>query len=146
MTDATTLITDTETGKATPGFQGLAEGTYYLEETRAPAGYNKLADPIKVVIAESEYDSNGVVTKYTITFGDGENAQTNTLDASREQTGDATVSAQLSATDTIGNNSGALLPETGGIGTTIFYIVGGVLAAGAVVLLITKRRMNIDKD
>ncbi len=146
LTDATTLITDTETGKATPGFQGLAEGTYYLEETKAPAGYNKLADPIKVVIAESEYDSNGVVTKYTITFGDGENAQTNTLDASREQTGDATVSAQLSATDTIGNNSGALLPETGGIGTTIFYIVGGVLAAGAVVLLITKRRMNIDKD
>ena len=117
-----------------------------MEETKAPAGYNKLADPIKVVIAESEYDSNGVVTKYTITFGDGENAQTNTLDASREQTGDATVSAQLSATDTIGNNSGALLPETGGIGTTIFYIVGGVLAAGAVVLLITKRRMNIDKD
>ena len=43
------------------------------------------------------------------------------------------------------NKSGSLLPETGGIGTTIFYIVGVVLVLGAGVLLVTKKRMNADK-
>jgi len=42
------------------------------------------------------------------------------------------------------NNAGATLPETGGIGTTIFYVVGGVLLVGAVVLLITKKRMSAE--
>ena len=40
------------------------------------------------------------------------------------------------------NKSGTILPEAGGMGTTIFYIVGGLLAVAAVVLLITKKRMN----
>ena len=40
------------------------------------------------------------------------------------------------------NKSGSLLPSTGGIGTTIFYVVGGVLLVGATVLLVTKRRMR----
>ena len=39
-----------------------------------------------------------------------------------------------------------VLPETGGIGTTIFYIVGGLLTVGAVVLLVTKKRMSVDSD
>ena len=47
-------------------------------------------------------------------------------------------------TGTIANNKGATLPETGGIGTTIFYAVGGLLTVGAVVLLVTKKRMNAD--
>ena len=41
----------------------------------------------------------------------------------------------------IENNKGATLPSTGGIGTTIFYVVGGVMVAGAVVFLLTKRRV-----
>ena len=49
-------------------------------------------------------------------------------------------------TATIENNTGLVMPETGGIGTTIFYIVGGVLAAGAVILLITKRRMSVEEE
>ena len=40
------------------------------------------------------------------------------------------------------NNKGTLLPSTGGIGTTIFYVVGGILVAGAGILLVTKKRMN----
>ena len=44
----------------------------------------------------------------------------------------------------VSNNPGVELPETGGIGTTVFYLVGGVLAAAALVLLITKRRMDRD--
>ena len=46
---------------------------------------------------------------------------------------------------TVENNKGSILPETGGIGTTIFYIVGVVLVLGAGVLLVTKKRMNADK-
>ena len=44
------------------------------------------------------------------------------------------------------NKTGSLLPSTGGIGTTIFYVVGGVLVLGAVVLLITKRRTSVDDE
>ena len=43
---------------------------------------------------------------------------------------------------TITNLSGALLPSTGGIGTTIFYVVGGILVIGAGILLVTKKRMS----
>ena len=51
------------------------------------------------------------------------------------------------ATDkvTIENNQGATLPSTGGIGTTIFYVLGAILAIGAGILLVTKKRMNADK-
>ena len=44
------------------------------------------------------------------------------------------------------NNSGATLPETGGIGTTIFYAAGALLVVGAGVLLVTKKRMNKSED
>lgn len=45
----------------------------------------------------------------------------------------------------IKNNSGTELPETGGIGTTIFYVLGSILLVGATVLLIVKKRMNDEK-
>lgn len=93
--------------------EGLDSGTYYLTETAAPAGYNKLAAPVTVVI-----ESDGDVT-------DGK--------AVLEQD---TVKVE--------NKSGTELPSTGGMGTTLLYVVGGVLFVGAAVLLITKRRMNMD--
>ena len=52
------------------------------------------------------------------------------------QDGDATSEVKIQ------NNAGTTLPETGGIGTTLFYVFGGILMAAAAVLLITKRRMN----
>lgn len=111
-------------------FSGLDDGDYRLTETTTPAGYNTI-DPIEFTItAEHEIESdnpalkslNGNATTGEITF------TANTTDGS------------LSA-DVV-NNAGATLPETGGIGTTIFYIAGSVLVLAAVVLLVTKKRMN----
>ena len=59
-----------------------------------------------------------------------------------EDTGDAYSTATF---DKIENNKGAVLPSTGGIGTTIFYVVGGLMVAGAGVILVTRRRMSAEK-
>ena len=91
------MVTGT-TGKIV--VQGLANGTYYFEETEAPEGFNKLT------------------------------ART-----------DATTITDANATITVTNQAGTELPSTGGIGTTMFYVVGSVLVIGAAVVLISKRRM-----
>lgn len=104
-------ITTTDSGTFT--IVGLDAKEYYLTETVAPAGYNKLADPIKLVVSKNNVTKDGVVL--------------------------------ANDTLTVTNQSGTLLPGTGGIGTTIFYVIGGLLMAAAAVLLITKKRMNSDK-
>lgn len=91
--------------------EGLDAGTYYLTETEQPAGYNKLKDPVKVVIKEDG----------TITVGE----DTTTVDEVK-----------------VLNNTGSLLPSTGGSGTTLIYILGAVLVLGSSVVLITKKRMR----
>ena len=98
--------------------EGLDADTYYLEETKAPGGYNKLAGPVKVVISHTVTDEG---THMTHTL------KQDTIDVGRVE---------------IENKSGTELPETGGIGTTIFYVLGSILVIGAVVLLITKKRMS----
>ena len=95
---------------------GLGDGIYILTETKAPDGYNKLTEPLKVVVTDG---------KFQLLKMDGSVA--------------ATIEGKEIA---IVNNAGATLPSTGGIGTTIFYVVGGILVAAAVVLLVTKKRMN----
>lgn len=93
-------------------FGGLADGTYYLVETKAPAGYNQLDKPVKVEVHVGEH-------KTTVTS-----------------------ETQLSVTATVQNQAGTLLPSTGGMGTTVFYVLGAVLVVGAGVLLVTKKRMS----
>ena len=88
-------------------FDGLADGTYYLEEIAAPAGYNMLKEPVTVDVKGSD-----------------------------------TVVGSLTVTEKVSNQSGTELPSTGGMGTTLFYVLGGVLVAAAVVLLVTKKRMH----
>ena len=114
--EATTLASDTE-GKI--AVEGLDADTYYLEETQAPGGYNKLAGPVKVVIS------------HTVS---GEGAQNMTHTLKQDTTDVEKVEIE--------NKSGTELPSTGGIGTTIFYVLGSILVIGAAVLLITKKRMS----
>ena len=123
-TGTVTEITTDATGKFT--IKGLDADTYYLTETAAPAGYNKLAAPIKVMI-----DNNGNVTYATKTTADGEYG--------------SAVAADASLGIKVLNQTGAELPSTGGMGTTLFYVLGGVLVVGAVVLLITKKRMGAEQ-
>ena len=112
-------------------WKGIDDGKYKLVETTTPAGYNTI-DPIEFeVVAEHVI----VAENPTLTSLTGEE-ETGEI----EFTADAT--SGLVSTDVI-NNSGTILPETGGIGTTIFYIVGGLLAVFATVLLITKKRMAV---
>ena len=114
-------------------FAGLSEGEYTLEETKTPDGYNTI-NPIKIVITYQ----NG---KFTVKW-----KQTNENNEVIEGTGsrdDVIVDDQDNTFSTeILNKKGSLLPSTGGIGTTIFYIVGGILVVGAAILLVTKKRMS----
>lgn len=115
--DATKVTTDTE-GHAK--FTGLDSGTYNLEEVEAPAGYNKLTEDVVVNITVT-YDAEGKITSTSVTStGDGQYIHTENID----------------------NKKGSLLPSTGGIGTTIFYIVGAILVIGAGVILVVKKRMS----
>ncbi len=106
---------------------GLDAGTYYLKETKAPAGYNLLKNDIVVVITATIDGTPSTLTDLAVT-ADG-------------TAGTGNVNSGIVGI-TIANNKGSTLPETGGIGTTIFYTVGGILVLVAVVLLVTKKRMN----
>lgn len=109
---------------------GLDAGTYYLKEIKAPAGYNLLKDPIKVVITAgiTKMEDKQSLDSLTIAVNDG------TPTNGTVQTGKVDMKVE--------NNIGVTLPETGGMGTTVFYALGGILVAAAVVLLVTKRRMK----
>lgn len=102
-TQATTRTTDAN-GEIM--FEGLDDGTYYLEEIEAPAGYNKLnaRQAVKINAATTENKTN------------------------------------ITQPAEVVNKTGAQLPSTGGIGTTIFYVVGSILMLAAVVLFVTKKR------
>ncbi len=107
---------------------GLDAGTYYLTECVAPDGYNLLDEDVKITIT-AEYSPDGkTITKLTVTVDDEKTTDGNTANGQLEVT--------------VKNFSGVELPGTGGIGTTIFYTLGGLLAVGAAVFLVTKKRMS----
>ena len=130
----------TTTGKLEQQVRGLDKGTYYLEETKAPTGYNRLKDPVQVDITVTE-NADGDKVTYSATYAGEAAAMTN---GEVDLTSATQAEKQPVATGTIQNNSGAELPSTGGIGTTIFYIVGAILVIGAGVILVTRRRMNAE--
>jgi len=111
-------------------FTGLAAGNYKLEETGVPEGYNKAPDVTFTLKAAPD------MIKANWTTADAGTSQPEYYDNNDEK---------CVVVDVV-NNQGATLPSTGGIGTTIFYVVGGTLVLGAVVLLITKKRMSVDDE
>ncbi len=125
--------------------RGLDAGTYYIEELAAPAGYNALTEPVQIEVTATmtnrtdwTYSATGqaydaadksiALSKLTV----AKNGATNPADVKTPGYGEIKVE----------NKAGSTLPSTGGMGTTLFYLVGGVLVAGAGVTLITKKRVS----
>ena len=105
----------------TLNFEGLGAGTYVIKETVVPDGYTKAQDVTVVITFDNENQT------FTATVNNEEAA--------------ADATTNLFPVDVI-NVAGNTLPSTGGIGTTIFYVVGALLVLGAGVVLITRRRMD----
>lgn len=122
-------------------FNNLEVGTYTLKETKAPAGYIKDDEKHTVVIA-AQYNEDTTLKNYTITI-DGEATSTYTATTNAENV--TTYEAPAGGNDTfpINNKKGTELPSTGGVGTTMFYIIGSILVLGAGILLVTRRRMSV---
>ena len=106
--------------------EGLNAGTYTITELAAPEGYNLLKQPIELVV-NSVVDQDTKTCDWSATV-DGENAaiENNVIKL------------------TVKNNQGSELPSTGGIGTTLFYVLGGMLVLSACVILITRKRVNAE--
>ena len=111
-------------------FAGLDDGVYRLTETQTPTGFNTIDQITFTVTAEHEILSDSPqLSKLSGEKKSGEITLT-----SNRNTG--------SLTSDVVNKEGSILPSTGGIGTTIFYVVGAVLMIGAGVILVSRRRAN----
>ncbi len=107
-------------------FEGLNAGDYRLSETGVPEGYNKAEDIIFAITATA-IDENAVTWN----------------NSSNKFSG---LDAEYMFPTEIENREGAILPSTGGIGTKLFYLFGGMLVVGSSVVLITKKRMSADDN
>lgn len=112
---------------------GLEPGTYWIEEVSAPDGYNKMAGYMKVVIEAEVNESTGELTSHTITFTNPDGTEVNPQPT---HANDHTIQ--------IINKTGSLLPETGGMGTVIFTVVGVAAIAGGTVWYVSRRRATSD--
>lgn len=103
----------TMTSNGTKAFTitGLEAGTYYLKETKAPNGYNTLTSPIKIEIKQKDDGTQQIIMN---------NKEVTTVD--------------------VLNEKGSLLPSTGGMGTTLIYLIGGALVLGSGIVLANKKR------
>ena len=123
--DGAGSATITVNGKDVINVRGLDEGTYTLTEKTTADGYNLLTDPITVTITDTtDTTATPITVTHTVKYKIGSGAET------------------TNHTITVQNQSGTVLPSTGGIGTTIFYVVGSIMVVAAGVLLITKKRMS----
>lgn len=123
--------------------EGLGEGIYKITESKAPEGYNMLKEPIYIKVSATSVDyTNGVTWKV-----EHVKVKANaTADLTKPENFETVK--ELSANNnhryelTVENKQGTQLPSTGGVGTTMFYVLGSILTLGAVVLLVTKKRMS----
>ena len=147
---ATTPTISTTEAAGTFSYIGLDDGTYVVREVKAPTGYKIAAEGQEftfVVSADTTnnqdgtgVDAQGTALK-TLNLYKNSIAEGNLLNTADEE------NDKVGKVDTtITNTSSSTLPSTGGIGTTMFYVGGGVLVAGAGVLLITKKRAKKDAE
>lgn len=122
-------------------FEGLAAGTYTITELIAPNGYNLLKTPITLTITWSKKDDTLKDCTWTATASmvknSGEGKDNITSDP-LEMNADGVFELDVI------NYSGVELPSTGGIGTTIFYVLGAILVLAAGVILVTRKRMSMN--
>ncbi len=117
-------------------FKGLDDGHYKLTETEAPKYYNSI-DPVEFDVTAAHVTTSDIADRTTVLTSLSGTKTTGAVELTfTSNTGEGSL------TTNVINKSGTTLPETGGIGTTIFYIIGGVLVAGAAVALITRKRMK----
>ena len=127
---------------------GLDDGFYKISETKAPAGYNSVA-PIyfKVEATHDELADNPTLKTLTVTVTDENGTPIADANADPETgelgTFEVTLESGSISTDVV-NKPGTVLPETGGVGTTIFYILGAVLMLGTAVVLVARKRMSVN--
>ena len=129
-------VDPTRMGVYNEDVNGVKTGDYSITETEAPKGYNKLTAPVTVTATKT-----GETRTSTITYLDADGKI-----AAKETTGGSTVLVtieELAATSiVVVNQTGAELPSTGGMGTTIFYALGAALAIGAGIILVTRKRLS----
>lgn len=116
--------------------KGVKSGSYEITEVTAPAGYNKLTAPVTV-----EAVKTGSTPTHTTVYLDKDGKITNT-ETDRKTEVKVDIEKIAASSVVVVNKAGAELPSTGGMGTTIFYILGSILVVAAVVLLVTKKRMS----
>lgn len=116
--------------------KGVKSGNYTITEVTAPAGYNKLTDPVTV-----EAIKTGNTATHTTVYLD-ENGNITNKETDRKTEVKVDIEKIAASSVVVVNKAGTELPSTGGMGTTVFYVLGAVLVLGAVVLLVTKKRMN----
>ena len=115
--------------------KGVKSGSYEITEVTAPAGYNKLTAPVTVEAVKTSSTST-----HTTVYLDKDG---NVVDVSAKEIEVKVDIDTIAATAVVVvNKAGTELPSTGGMGTTVFYVLGTVLVLGAVVLLVTKKRMS----
>ena len=138
--DETTSVIMTSAAEGAFGVSGLDDGTYYLMEIKAPTGYNLLENALRLDIAAATANGQTWAGNPAAAL----TALTIDVDQGGAQNGDVGTGAVAL---TVANNQGATLPETGGMGTTLFYVIGGLLVAGAGILLVVRLRMRAgDKE
>ena len=114
--------------------KGVKSGRYEITEFKAPDGYNKLTTPVTVEAVKT----SSTTTSKTVYLDENGNV-TNETTATEVKVELANIAATAVV---VVNKAGTELPSTGGMGTTVFYVLGAVLVMGAVVLLVTKKRMS----
>lgn len=123
-------VTTPENGEL--NLAGLATGTYFVKEITAPNGYNPLKDPIKVVIY-ADIAEDGSLTRHVIDYGD-------TANGKDDGQGTTTIcGGNGEHVITIVNKTGSELPETGGMGTIAFTVIGAAVVVGGVAWAVRRK-------